>query len=283
MSEHGLTQTQALTLDLLKHAIGICDSQGIRYYVGGGACIGVVRHGGFIPWDDDVDLSLPREDFDRFVAYVKSHPEEGYAICDRYSNPNWHFCMCQYVDMESEIEIDLAAEKRNAHIWIDIFPLDGLPDSGFARWMQVKHILYLRYLIQLANIKTQVDAHRKRPLAERVVLGVSEALHIGDHIDSEKDIDRLDATCKMYSFYQQMYCGNMLGRYREKEVVPTAFFGEPKKALFEGFPVNIPERTDEYLTALYGDYMTLPPVEQRVAHNVRVLKARTLAGEDSDQ
>lgn len=277
MSEGRLTQKQALTLDLLKHVIGICDREGIRYYVGGGACIGIVRHGGFIPWDDDVDLSLPREDFERFVAYVKSHPEDGYAICDRYSDPNWHFCMCQYVDMESEIEIDLAAERREAHIWIDIFPLDGLPNSGFARWMQVKHILCLRYLIQLANIKTQVDAHRKRPLVERAVLGASEALHVGERIDSDKNMDRLDATCKMYSFYRQKYCGNMLGRYREREVVPTACFGKPRKALFEGFPVNIPERTDEYLTALYGDYMTLPPVEQRVAHNVRVLKARALS------
>ncbi|MCI1998802.1 MAG: LicD family protein [Olsenella sp.] len=283
MSEHELTQTQALTLDLLKHVIGICDRQGIRYYVGGGACIGVVRHGGFIPWDDDVDLSLPREDFERFVSFVKSHPEDGYSICDRYSDPGWHFCMCQYVDTQSEIEIDLAAEKRKAHIWIDIFPLDGLPDSDGARWMHVKHIMELRYLIQLANVRTQVDAHRQRPFIERAVIGASEALRLGEHIDSTKDMDRLDHTCKLYSFYKQKYCGNMLGRYREREVVPTAYFGEPRKALFEGFPVNIPERTDEYLTALYGDYMTLPPAEQRVAHNVRVLKARRLpdGGEES--
>ena len=276
MNERELTQTQALTLDLLKHVVDICDREGIRYYVGGGACIGVVRHGGFIPWDDDVDLSLPREDFEKFVSYVKAHPEDGYSICDRYSDPNWHFCMCQYVDMQSEIEIDLAAEKRKAHIWIDIFPLDGLPDSRVARWMHVKHIMTLRYLIQLANVKTQVDAHRQRPFLERAVIGVSEALHVDNRIDSDKDMDRLDHTCKMYSFYRQKYCGNMLGRYREREVVPTAFFGEAKKALLEGFPVNIPERADEYLTALYGDYMTLPPVEQRVAHNVRVLKARPL-------
>lgn len=278
-----LTQTQALTLALLKHLIGICDREGIRYYVGGGACIGVVRHGGFIPWDDDVDLALPREDYERLVDYVKRHPEDGYSICDRYSDSNWHFCMCQYVDMESEIEIDLAAEKRKAHIWIDLFPMDGVPDDPVCRWFHVKHVLMIRYLIQIANIKTQVDAHRQRSLAERIVLDVCDTLHVGERIDTDKEMDKLDDACKKYSFYHQLYGGDLLGRYREKEVVPTAFFGEPKKALFEGFPVNIPERTDEYLTALYGDYMTLPSVEQRVAHGVRVLKARTLAGEGSDQ
>lgn len=283
MTGSELTQTQALTLHLLKHVVGICEREGIRYYVGGGACIGVVRHGGFIPWDDDVDLSLPREDYERFVAYVKAHPEDGYAICDRHTDSNWHFCMCQYVDMKSEIEIDLAAEKRKAHIWIDIFPLDGLPNSKGARWMHVKHILCLRYLIQLANVRTQVDAHRKRPFVERAVIGASEALHVGDHIDADKDMDRLDDTCRRFSFYEQEFCGNMLGRYREREVVPTAYFGEPKKALFEGFPVNVPERTDEYLTALYGDYMTLPPEDQRVAHNVRVITARQISEEGAEQ
>lgn len=276
MSKDKLTQTQALTLDLLKHVIGICEREGIRYYVGGGAAIGVVRHGGFIPWDDDVDLALPREDYERLVSYVKAHPEPGYGICDRYTDPDWHFCMCQYVDEETEIEIDLAAEKRNAHIWIDLFPMDGVPDNPIARWFHVKHVLMLRYLVQIANIRTQVDAHRKRPLAERLVLGFCEKLHIGDRIDSDRTMDKLDAACKKYSFYKQRYGGDLIGRYREREIVPTAFFGEPKKADFAGVTVNVPEKIDDYLTALYGDYMTLPPVEQRVAHNVRVLKARKL-------
>lgn len=283
MNQSKLTQTQSLTLGLLKHLVGICDREGILYYVGGGACIGVVRHGGFIPWDDDVDLALPREDYERLVVYIKTHPEDGYAICDRHTDSNWNFCMCQYVDMQSEIEIDLAAEKRKAHIWIDLFPMDGVPDNSIVRWLHVKRVLMIRYLIQIANIKTQVDVHRQRPLAEKIVLGACDALRIGKHIDSKKEMDKLDEVCKRYSFYRQRYGGDLLGRYREREVVPTAYFGEPKKALFEGFPVNIPERTDEYLTALYGDYMTLPPVEQRIAHNVRVLKARAVPnyGEES--
>lgn len=170
MNNLKLTDVQKLTLHLLEHVIGICERENIRYYVGGGACIGVVRHGGFIPWDDDVDLSLPREDFERLVAYVKAHPEPGYGICDRWSDPNWRFCMCQYVDLESEIEIDLAAEKRRAHIWIDIFPIDGLPDNAIVRWVHVKRILMTRYLIQIANAATQVDTHRQRPLVERMAL-----------------------------------------------------------------------------------------------------------------
>ncbi len=269
-----LTDVQRLTLHLLEHVISICEQENIRYYVGGGACIGVIRHGGFIPWDDDVDLSLPREDFERFVAYVKEHPEQGYEICDRWSDPNWHFCMCQYVDSESEIEIDLAAEKRKAHIWIDIFPIDGLPDNVVARWIHVKRIMMTRYLIQVANVATQVDAHRKRPFVERLVLSLCTKLNLGAHIDSMAQMARLDRICKKYSFYRQRFCGNMLGRYREREVVPCSYFGKPVKALFCNIEVDIPELVSDYLTALYGDYMTLPPENQRIAHNVRILRMR---------
>lgn len=275
MNNLKLTDVQKLTLHLLEHVIGICERENIRYYVGGGACIGVVRHGGFIPWDDDVDLSLPREDFERLVAYVKAHPEPGYGICDRWSDPNWRFCMCQYVDLESEIEIDLAAEKRRAHIWIDIFPIDGLPDNAIVRWVHVKRILMTRYLIQIANAATQVDTHRQRSLVERMVLSVCNKLKLGDHIDSLAKMEQLDHLCKKYSFYDQNYCGNMLGRYREREVVPCSYFGEPEKGAFCNIKVNIPERVSEYLTALYGDYLTLPPENQRIAHNVNILRERS--------
>ncbi|MCD8325804.1 MAG: LicD family protein, partial [Lachnospiraceae bacterium] len=159
---------QELTLALLKKLIEYYERYHLRYYFTGGALIGVVRHKGFIPWDDDIDIGMPRKDYDRFQKLLETDMPEGYGICNRFTDKSWHFAMSQFIDLESELEIDLAEITRRAHIWIDVFPLDGLPDNKIRRWLRVKHILFYRYLVQIANIQTQVDSHRERPLIERV-------------------------------------------------------------------------------------------------------------------
>lgn len=265
---------QRLTLKTLTVFIDFCEKHNLRYYFTGGALIGVVRHKGFIPWDDDIDIGMPRKDFDKFCKIVKKEMPEGYGICDRYTDKNWHFALVQFVDMYSEIEINLADEPRRAHVWIDVFPLDGLPDSKILRWMRVKNILIHRYLVQLANIEIQVDAHRSRPWYEKIILGFFKFFKIGKLINSDKVINRLEKILRKSDFDHSKWCGNMLGRYRENEVVPRSWFGNPRKGKFEDMVVNIPEKSKRILSALYGDYMQLPPEKDRVAHNVRVIKCR---------
>ena len=85
----------------------------------------------FIPWDDDIDLGLPRKDFDKLHELLSKDMPKGYGICNRFTDPNWHFAMSQFIDLESEIEINLTEQPRKAHIWIDIFPLDGFQTIKF--------------------------------------------------------------------------------------------------------------------------------------------------------
>ena len=267
---------QALTLNILDVFIDFCEKNRLRYYFTGGALIGVVRHRGFIPWDDDIDIGMPRPDFNRFHKLIKEHMPEGYGICDRFTDAKWHFAMSQFIDLESEIEINLAEKPRKAHIWIDIFPLDGLPDGKIKRWFRVKNILFHRYLVQLAHISTQVDNHRKRPWYEKAVLKLCTVIPVGRLINSGRVMDDMDRILQKSDFYKAGYAGNMLGRYREREVVPSSYFGEPKKGPFENRSVNIPAKTHELLTALYGNYMKLPPEDKRESHNVRLIKCREL-------
>ena len=268
---------QELTLQTLDVLTGFLDSHGLRYYFTGGALIGVLRHKGFIPWDDDIDLGLPRKDYDRFQQLIRQEMPEGYGICNRFTDKTWHFAMSQFVDLESEIEIDLAEKTRRAHIWIDVFPLDGLPSGRVRRWIRVRNIMLHRYLVQIANISTQVDAHRKRPLKERIVLAFCKAVPVGRLIRSDRVLDHLEKVLRKDDFYTSAWCGNMLGRYREKEVVRQEWFGEPVKAPFEGRMVSIPQNSHAVQQTLYGDYMQLPPKEDRVAHNVKILRCRTIS------
>ena len=269
-------KVQRLTIELLKVYIQICEKYHLKYYFTGGALIGVLRHHGFIPWDDDIDVGMPRKDYEKFLYIMEKNPIEGYGICNRYTNPEWHFAMTQFVDLESEIVIHLAEKPRKANIWLDVFPLDGLPFNKVHRWLRVKNVLLHRYLVQIAFIDTQVDANRKRPMLEKVVLSVCKVIPFGKLINANKVMTHMEKVLASSDFYQSQYAGNMLGRYREREVVPQKYFGNPVSGDFEGIDVNIPEMSHELQTSLYGDYMKLPPVESRVAHNVTIIKCREL-------
>ena len=271
---HPLRQVQKMTLELLRVFTDFCRKHALRYYVSGGALLGLKRHGGFIPWDDDIDIVMPRADYERLLELLKTQMPDGYGLCNRHTDPDWHFALSQFTDELTEIEIDLAQTPRKAHIWLDIFPVDGLPDGKFARWWQVKYVLLHRYLVQMAHVSTQVDAHRKRPLAERLVLGLCRVIPLGRLINSDKVLDHMERVLRKYDFDSSRYAANLLGRYREREVMPQRYFGTPTPAVFGGVEICVPELSHETLTHLYGDYMQLPPEDERVAHNVRILKSR---------
>ena len=267
-------KVQDLTMYTLNVLIDFCEKHNLRYYFTGGALIGVMRHKGFIPWDDDIDLGFPRKDFDKLHELLKEEMPEGFSVCNRFTDKTWHFAMSQFIDLESEIEINLAEEPRITHIWVDLFPLDGLPNNKIVRWFKVKYILMHRYLVQIANITTQVDSHRRRPLHEKAILGFCKVVPIGKLINTNKIIDHMEKVLCKTDYDRVEWCGNMLGRYREREVVLKDWFGTPKKGSFEGQDINIPEKSHEILQALYGDYMKLPPEKDRIAHGVKILKCR---------
>ena len=269
-----LTEVQAMILDILDVFIDFCRTWDLRYYMIGGSLLGTVRHKGFIPWDDDIDVGMPRRDFDRFHELMKEHCPEGFMLNTHYTDPDWHFTLSQFMDLETEIEIGLTSTPRRAHVWIDIFPLDGLPDGKMARKVRTSEIMLYRYLIQLANIDTMVDDKRERPLAEKLVLGLGKRIGTSRFLNTGRLLSHLEEVMRKTDFDNASWGGNMASRYREKEVLPTSWYGKPKTALFEGRRVFVPVKSRAMLKALYGDYMKLPPEDQRQTHYIRILKTR---------
>ncbi len=267
-----IKEIQRLTLNILIAFINYCDKYDLRYYLIGGALLGSIRHRGFIPWDDDIDIGMPRKDFDRFHSLLKKDMPEGFGICNRYTDPDWHFALSQFFDKELKIEIHLAEKPRTANLWIDIFPLDGLPDNSFLRWFRVKNILFHRYAVQTAFISTQVESGRRRVWYERLILNLCRIIPLGKLLKTERIIDDLERILRKTDFDKTHWCGNMLGRAREKEVMKREWFGTPVKGPFEGIEANIPENSHEILKSLYGDYMKLPPEKDRRTHGVRIIE-----------
>lgn len=272
MSED-MKEVQHLTLGLLKKFMEICRTHHLRWYFTGGALIGVLRHGGFIPWDDDIDIGMPRKDYEKLLLILSKDMPEGYGLCSRFTNPDWHFGMSQFQDMKTEIETDLWGTPRRTHIWLDIFPLDGLPADPAARKMRIAEIMTHRYLIQAANVRTQVDTHRERPGYEKAAIRLLKAFPAGRLLNTQRLLDELDGILRRDDFDDSAWAGNMLGRYREKEAVPRCWFGKPVKGMFEGIEVNIPAESDRIERQLYGDYMQLPPENERGGHYIRLISS----------
>lgn len=265
-------EIQLLELEILKYIINICDQNNLTYYMIGGSLIGVLRHKGFIPWDDDIDIGMPRPDYEKFIEIFKSQKKVEYSILDNSSSPTWFFNFIQVVNTKINICIETTKNPRYSHPWVDVFPLDGLPDDKIKRKKHINKVLYYRYLIQAANIDNQVDNNRDRPLKERIVLRIIKYLNLWRLINSKKILLKMDKHLKKYDFYQSNYAGNLLGRYREKEVVPTNYFGLPKQLPFENIKVNVPNNYHDLQTQLYGDYMTLPNKDKQVSHSITIIK-----------
>jgi lipopolysaccharide cholinephosphotransferase len=252
----------------------LCKDHNLRYYLIAGSLIGVFRHKGFIPWDDDIDVGMPRDDYDRFISVCKSVLPERYIISDHKTNHEWFFAFSQLFDTDAEIEIQMNELPRRCHVWIDIFPIDGLPKNSFKRWLHVKRIMLYRYMIQTSHIRTQVDTHKVgRPFYEKLILKILKIIPVGRLINSKKSLARLERCLKKYDFDSSKYVGNMLSKYRERDVVPVSHYGVPKYMSFENITVSVPAMSHELLTALYGDYMKLPPEKDRVSHDIKIIKS----------
>lgn len=272
--EDDIRKVQLMQLGVLRTYMQVCERHDLRWYMIGGSLIGVLRHKGFIPWDDDIDIGMPRKDYDSFVRLRQEYPE-GYGLTCHEDTEEWQFNFSQFVDEETEIEVRMNELPRKCHAWLDIFPIDGLPANGLRRWLHVKRILAYRYLTQMPNIRTQVDTHKVgRPLYERAVIKLLHAIPAGKLVPVGKCLSAMERALRKYDFDGSPYSGNMLGKNREREVVPQEWWGEARKMPFEDLMVNIPSNADAIERNIYGDYMRWPAEKDRVSHDVKIIKLR---------
>lgn len=272
--ENNVRLVQSAQTEMLKRFMEFCRLHNLRWYMIGGSLIGVLRHKGFIPWDDDIDVGMPRRDYDRFIALQHELPA-GYGLITHENNPEWQFNFAQFVDEEADIEVLMNELPRRCHVWIDVFPIDGLPAGRLAKWLHVKRILMYRYLVQIPNIRTQVDTHKVgRPWYEKLAIRMLHVIPVGRLVNAGKCLAAMNAALRKYDFDKSQYAGNMLGKYREKEVVPQRWWGEAVRMPFEQTEVNVPANADAIERNIYGDYMKWPAEKDRVSHDIKIIKLR---------
>ena len=241
-------------LQILDEIVRICDENGLRYCLTGGTCLGAVRHKGFIPWDDDVDIIMPRADYQRFIE-ITSTGNTGDFFLDYYmTNPQYGRCFAKYCKRNT---LFIEPNGLKQAIYADIFVQDKVPGPEFTA--KSKLPTFIHKLDAITTVRR--EGLRGRDLKTRIIYYITRWMPVKWFFVWEtKLMTRFEKTdAGYYINYGSPY--NLV-----KETIPISEFEPYSKLTFEGKEYNVPRNWDLYLSHIYGDYMTLPPVEKRITH-----------------
>ncbi len=233
----------------------------LRYYVIGGTLLGAVRHKGFIPWDDDIDIGMPRRDYDRLIDLMKSeNHDSNYCLEAPLENKDYVYQFCKVYDTSTTL-VENTRYKTKRGLYLDIFPLDGIGNTLEESKRNFKKIARKNNYIM-----TKVCAlSKRRKTYKNVAIIVSRCIPFPNW---RSTLRRLDKLCREKDFDDYKYVTNPYGAWGEREIFKREWFGEyPIIINFENIQICAPQDYDSFLTKMYGDYMKLPPKEKQVTHH----------------
>lgn len=255
-----LEEMQDIEFGILKFFKNICDKHELNYYLAYGTLLGAVRHQGFIPWDDDVDVIMPREDYYRLVNIMKNEKKSYYELVSFDTQPKFTAPLPKIIDTRTSLiqHYDLI-EKVPLGVYMDIFVVDGLAgdyeqalrsyknaNNCFVKWARADAVLFPPDRTKLYGLLRWI---RNSPYKIR---GVRYYMR------------RQRENNSRYSFYKSKYVAplDMAGTSPKQYIYESAWFGNGRNLLFNGVEFRVPLDYDKILRNRYGDYMLLPPEEE---------------------
>ncbi len=237
-----LVDIQKIELRLLIEFRNFCEEKQLRYYLGGGTLIGAVRHKGFIPWDDDIDVYMPYEDYRKFLADYKKH--DGYEVLNWRLVDDFPLQFAQLVDNTTCLfrPLDFMNASCATNVFIDIFPISGYPSDA-------------EMIEQKWNRNLELDAEW---FWYQQIKGINTC-----HIDVR---DKIENERHEFSFDDSDYVGNVIRTIHRPWAVGKKIYDKTVKMQFEGEWFDAPIGYEDYLEYRYGNYMILPPEDKREQH-----------------
>ncbi|MBE0471493.1 MAG: LicD family protein [Methyloprofundus sp.] len=242
-------------LDVLSEFHDFCEMHQLRYYLIGGGLIGALRHKGFIPWDDDVDVAMPREDYERFLA-LRNELSEGYKVSIPFQKDGYTNTMPRVYSTNFKIQQQFI-KRFTIGPWIDVFPLDHTFDNNFLRKLHFRLVYIFKVLnaCKLGGVSVLEGRKKARfKLLFYYLLKPVPSLLLSKPFECLQTIKRKPSR----------YVGNLMGRWQEKEIIEKRELSETVALTFENISLKTFRNYNAWLHRVYGDYMQLPPVEQQV-------------------
>ncbi len=262
MRKMTIDEVHYVALDIMKDIHEFCENNDIRYSLAYGSLIGAVRHHGFIPWDDDIDIWMTRPNFEKFTkTYVSTR---GYRLNGVYDKDSLICFNRVFETKETFLRTPWKSCAGDVGVFVDIMPLDGIPDNIDERNKQYNEFSStVPCLITARYWKTCMEINKRRKLYYELRLLLND-LKCGHHKCIQK---RMIAVSKRYEFGSGDFCSFFQcgDAYRkgQQEILPVSWFEQYISTKFEDTELMIVKDYDVLLTEIYGDYMKLPPIEQR--------------------
>ena len=260
MKEVSLEEQKKMELDILKYVTEICDKNYLRYFLGGGTLLGAVRHNGFIPWDDDIDIMMPREDYCKLATLMRNLTHDRFIYLDYESCDGYFYPFAKVVDKRTRIIEKDCKLIEKLGVYIDVFPIDEVSDDYEENEKLFRK--YKLYDFMLAAYKM------KKPTKNNVfklIIKYILKLYMNLFSNYKKIIKKIELLGKKYKNTNTVAC--ISGRYFDKEIMPSSYIDTYKLQKFENYEFKIPVGYDEYLTKHYGNYMKLPPKEKQISNH----------------
>lgn len=264
-----LRKLQLVELDILKLFSEICEKYQLRYYLVGGTMLGAIRHKGFIPWDDDMDVGMPRPDYEFFLNIVRKELPKGYDFLNYKQNKEYNRYFSRIVNTNVKIYNASNTNTIIENAWLDIFPFDGMPDGFWKQRLHFWNMTRLRFLYHASCFDELVNLNRPgRPWYIQLAIKFISKTHFGSKFDTKKLMRKIEKGLSKYPYDSCKYMVSFFGAYMTKEIVDKKLLGKGKKYQFENLMLNGPDNYDEFLKHFYGDYMILPKDRDKDKHNI---------------
>lgn len=270
-----LAEMQEIEWKMLKYLHDICVANHLTYYLYGGTLLGAIRHQGFIPWDDDLDIILPRKDYDQLLK-ILAHKTE-YTLLSYEYVEDYYYPIAKLVDPSTRLKEFGMKECSKMGVWVDLFPLDNTSNHPRVRWLHMatvrKLVNFNRYLAAGEDtIQKQLNSTRKKFnywLAKRFK---SHAL-----------IKLIHKLSSHYKDKKTNYKADIIWGHRMDIVLEAKWFGEPVAVKFGDGYFNAPTDAHAFLTRVYGDYMKLPPENKRHSEHMYSCWRKDLQEKENDE
>ena len=266
MKELTLQELKEVEFEILKVFDAFCKENNITYYLSHGTLIGAVRYKKFIPWDDDIDIGMPRDDYEKFIEVANKELKQPF-FCSCFNEKHHNGYCCRVVDKNIVVCRDDAMVKKKENLWIDVFPLDGMPNNCFTRFFHKNILLFLRLLLQYSKFKNGINMKKKRNIVEIIFIKLGYVVSKVCCFDVKKRLLAIDKTLRRYNYDTSDYVVNFMGAYKFKEMFPRKLYEEVVEYQFEDLMLCAPKDYDVVLSQMYGDYMTPPKKDKRYGHD----------------